>query len=243
MEQLSYILASTGSSILALLASLVAGFIMGFINGILVTKLKTPSLIVTLAMQFVWIGAAQILSKAKVTPIEHARELLINKILVGRIGGVFPMQALWAFAIAIILGIILNRHRFGENVMVIGDNSATSKMMGINVDRTIIAVFSLTGLLAAFSSTLLTLDMAAWWPTFGPGYLLTTIAAVFLGGTSIYGGEGSIFGTVIGAFIMGSMTAGIVASGVGEVWISFAQGMVLIFAILLNTFIHKRIVA
>jgi simple sugar transport system permease protein len=82
--------------------------------------------------------------------------------------------------------------------------------------------------------------MVTWWPSQGPGYLLTTVAAVFIGGTSIYGGEGTIFGTIVGSFIVGSITAGIVASGVGGFWGQLVVGLVMLVAILSNTFLSKR---
>jgi len=96
------------------------------------------------------------------------------------------------------------------------------------------------GLLSAFSGMLVTLDLATWWPILGPGYLLPVIAAVFLGGTQMVGGEGTILGTVVGAFIMGSMTAGIVAAGAGAYWIQFVQGAVLLGAVLLNRYLRQR---
>lgn len=113
-------------------------------------------------------------------------------------------------------------------------------MMGVNVDKTIIQIFMLSGVLAAFSSVLLACEMVIWWSTQGPGYLLITIAAVFIGGTSIYGGEGTIFGTVVGAFIIGSITTGIVASGVGGFWTELVVGLVLLVAVFINTFISRR---
>lgn len=81
----------------------------------------------------------------------------------------------------------------------------------------------------------------AWWPTQGPGYLMITIAAVFIGGTSIYGGEGMIFGTFFGAFIVGCLAAGITASGVGGFWSEAVVGLVMFAAILTNTLIGKHV--
>jgi simple sugar transport system permease protein len=236
----AYIFNSTGSSILALIMGLSTGIIAGFLNGIIVTKFKIPSIVVTLAMQFIWQGLALVLSQANQITLGVLREFLLFKVLVGKIGGVFPAQSLWALALAIFLGILLNRHYFGEKILFIGDNSEAARMMGINVNWTIVQAFMLMGLLSSFSSILLSLELSGWWPTFGPGYLLIVIAAVFIGGTSIYGGEGTILGTTIGAFIIGSMTAGIVAAGVQEFWTKFVQGIVLLVAVIINTFLNKR---
>ncbi len=236
----AYTLSNIGSSILALLACLISGIIMGLINGVIVIKIKIPSIITTLGTQFAWMGLALILSGASMLSMGYARELLIWDIFVGRIGGVLPTQSLWAFGIAILLGLILNRHRFGEAIMFAGDNREAARMLGVNTDKVIIQVFGLMGLLSAVAGMLLTFEMGGWWPTYGPGYLLVTIAAVFIGGTAVRGGEGTILGTVVGAFIVGSMTAGIVASGVGAFWVKFIQGWVLLGAVLLNLILKKR---
>jgi len=236
----TYTFINTGSTILAFIASLAAGLIAGFINGVIVAKVKVPSIIATLGTQFFWAGLAVVLSSGRSLIINEIRPSLLYKIFVGRIGGIVPAQAIWSFGIAIILSFILNKHRFGESVMFIGDNRETARMMGVNVDKTLIQIFMLSGVLAAFSSVLLACEMVTWWSTQGPGYLLITIAAVFIGGTSIYGGDGTIFGTVVGAFIIGSITAGIVASGVGGFWTQLVVGLVLLSAVFINTFVVKR---
>lgn len=233
----TYMFIHTGSSILAFIATLVSGLIVGFINGIIVAKLKIPSFITTLGTQFFWAGLAVVLSSGNSMIITSIRPLLIYKIFVYRIGGIFPVQVLWAIGLAFFMSFILNRHRFGEAVMFIGDNRQTARMLGINVDRTLIMVFMLAGLLASFASILLALEMVTWWAVQGQGYLLITIAAVFIGGTSIFGGRGTIYGTVIGSFIIGSITAGVSASGVGGFWTQLVVGLVLIIAVVVNRFI------
>ena len=233
-------LTNTGSSILALLVCLISGIIMGVINGVMVTRFRIPSIIATLSAQFLWMGLALVLSRARTIQLGFVRELPVWEIFVGRIGGVFPAQSLWALGIAILLGLILIKHRFGEAIMFAGDNREAARMLGINTDRVMIQVFALAGMMSAFAGMLVTLDMATWWSLTGPGYLLPVLAAVFLGGTQMVGGEGTIFGTVIGCFIMGSMTAGIVAAGVGSFWIQFVQGAILLGAVLLNRYLRQR---
>ena len=124
--------------------------------------------------------------------------------------------------------------------MFAGDNREAARMLGVNTDKVMIQVFGLMGLLSAFAGMLITLDLATWWPVLGPGYLLPVLAAVFLGGTQMVGGEGTILGTVVGAFIMGSMTAGIVAAGVDAFWVQFIQGTVLLGAVILNRYLRQR---
>ena len=228
------------NSIVALLACIAVGIIIGLINGIIVAKIKVPSIVATLATSFIWAGLAVIISGGIQINIPASRGSLFYNVLVGRIAGLIPVQSLWAFGFAIIMAFILNRNRFGEHVMFIGDNRETSKMLGVNVDRTLIAVFILNGALASFSSVLLDLEYVTWWPTQGPGFLLITIAAVFIGGTSIAGGEGTILGTVIGAFIVGSITAGVVASGAEGFWTQLIVGVVMLLAVVFNTLLRDR---
>ena len=234
------VLTNTGSSILAVLACLISGIVVGLINGVIITKTKIPSMIVTLGTQFAWMGVALILSDAGPLFLGYMKGSLTFNIFVGKIGGIFPVQSLWAFGLAILLALFLNRHRFGEATMFSGGNREAARMLGIHTDRVVIQVFVLMGLLTAFAGMLLTLSMSGWWPTYGLGHLLLVIAAVFIGGTSLSGGEGTILGTVVGAFIMGSMTAGIVASGVQEFWVKFAQGAVLLAAVYINKVLKKR---
>jgi simple sugar transport system permease protein len=237
----SYIYITLKNPLLGLIVCVASGAAIGLINGILVSKVKVPSLIVTLSTSYVWSGLALVLSSGKTIALGDMRGTIFQKMFVGRIGGFLPAQSLWALGLAVLLSLIFNRHRFGEHVMFVGDNREATRMLGVNVDWTIILVFVLMGVLSAFSSLLLSLEMAGWWPTSGPGYLLPTIAAVFIGGTSIYGGEGTIFGTVIGAFIIGSLTAGIVASGVEEFWTRLVVGLVMLVAVLLNIIVNRRV--
>ena len=87
--------------------------------------------------------------------------------------------------------------------------------MGVNVARTKLLVFAIVGVAAAFSGLVVSMEVLYFWPTSGDGYLLTTLASVFLGGTSVFGGTGTVFGTFIASFIIGSINAGIVATGLG----------------------------
>jgi len=95
-----------------------------------------------------------------------------------------------------------------------GDNLQVAKVVGINVDRTKIILFVLMGALSAFAGLLLTIEHTTFWTTQGSGFLLIVMAAVFIGGTSIFGGQGIIVGTIFGSFIVGSIEAGIVATGI-----------------------------
>jgi simple sugar transport system permease protein len=132
------------------------------------------------------------------------------------------------------LWFILNRHRFGENVLFIGDKARVAHVVGIRVDREKLKIFTLMGLLSAFAGILLTLETTTYFSSQGMGYLLIVVASVFIGGTSIFGGAGTIVGTVVGALIVAIIEAGLVASGVQGFWTRFLIGVVFLVSVTLN---------
>ena len=119
-----------------------------------------------------------------------------------------PMEFWWLVLVTIGAWVLLNRHRLGQNAYVIGDNRQAAALMGIPIRRTRITLFVLTGFAAAFAGLLNSLQVVNFYPNMGGGYLLPTLAAVFVGGTSVFGGRGSIWGTFIGAFMIGGITGG-----------------------------------
>ncbi len=222
---------------LALLAALATGTIMGFINGLVVTKLGIPSLIATLAMLFLWGGLVTVVSNGASLAIPDIEGEAIHAVFAGRIG-VFPVQFLWALAIGVFVWMILNRHRFGESLLFIGDNLKVAKVVGISIDREKIKLFTFMGLLSAFAGVLLTLETTTYFSQAGMGYLLTVVAAVFIGGTSIFGGAGKVVGTVFGSLIVAIIEAGLVASGVAGFWTRFFIGLVFIVSVTMNAAIE-----
>ncbi len=229
----------TGQTWMPLIAALASGAFVGLVNGLLVAVVGIPSIIATLGGQFLWSGLTVILSGGLAWNIRDIRNESIHTLFVGRIGGILPAQVIWATVVAVILWFILNRHRFGEHILFIGDNAEVARVTGVNVRRTKILLFTLMGTLAGFAAVLLTLEMATFWTTQGGGMLLITMAAVFIGGTSIFGGEGTIIGTYVGSFIVGSLEAGIVATGLGGFWTRFIVGLVLILAVALHVLLGR----
>jgi simple sugar transport system permease protein len=134
---------------------------------------------------------------------------------------------------------ILNRHKFGEAIMFIGDNAEVARVMGINVEATRIRLFTLNGVIAAFAGLLLTMEINVFFPTQGTAFLLSVMAAVFIGGTSIAGGQGVLVGTFFGSYIIGSLEAGVVASGIGGYWVQLVEGLVMAASVVLNVVIGE----
>jgi len=221
--------------------ALACGALVGYINGLLVAKIGVPSIMATLAAQFFWYGATILLANGLQLNIKEVTTSIVHTIFVGRIniGQVpVPMQALWALGLAIFLWFILNRHKFGEEITFIGDNANVARVMGIDVVATRIKLFTVMGVIAAFAGLLLTLEINVFFPTQGSGFMLPTMAAVFIGGTSIAGGLGSIAGTFFGAYIIGSLEAGVVATTISGYWVQLIEGLVMGASVVLNIVIN-----
>ena len=216
----------------AFAAALAAGALMGWFNGLLVVSVGVPSIIATIGTQFLWRGLALLLSDGMSIPLAQVRDTGLYHLFVGRVGswGV-PVQAFWALLVAAATGLLLNRRSFGEALLFIGDNRQTAQMVGIPVPRMRKLAFVLMGFLAAFAGLLATLELNNWWPTQGDGYMLLVFAAVFVGGTSAYGGQGTIYGTFIGSIIIGIIEAGIVSAGLTGLWTRFVHGLVIILSL------------
>ncbi|MBU4313334.1 MAG: ABC transporter permease [Actinobacteria bacterium] len=231
----------TSNIYIAFVVSLAIGLIAGFINSVLIVRIGIPSLIVTIGMQYLWRGLVMIASGGLGLSLVNSQGAILYKALVGRIGGVVPAQAVWAIAIAVLFGLILNRHRFGAHILYSGDDAVSAKMMGVNVERVKTIVFMQVGVCAAFVGMLVTLEVLYFWPSTGEGYLMKTLASVFIGGTSVFGGMGTIFGTFIGAIIMGSLEAGIVSSGISGFWTQFIFGLVIVLSLTIYAYMNKRL--
>jgi simple sugar transport system permease protein len=237
---------------LAVIAALASGLMVGFINGWLIAKVGIPSFIATLATQFFWAGAATVLSGGKSYALFDADKSSVWRVLVGRPWsetatlawiGEISVQAFWTAAIVIFLWLVLTRHRFGEHILFIGDSNDVSRVVGIDVDREKIKLFSMMGLLAASAAILLTLENKNYFGNQGQGYLMTAIASVLIGGTSIFGGRATIIGTIFGCFIIGMIEAGLVASGLTGAWVRTIQGLVFLASIVFYLYIdepHRR---
>jgi simple sugar transport system permease protein len=232
---------------IALPAALLAGIVIGFVNGVLVAKIGIPSFIATLGTQFFWYGMATVLSGGRSYALRGAEESSVWSALVGRpfasssIDWVtqLPIQALWTTIIVVVMWFILNRHRFGEHALFIGDSNAVARVVGIDVDREKIKLFTLMGFLAAIAAVFLTLENKNYFGNQGQGYLLICIASVLIGGTSIFGGRATIIGTVFGAFIIAMVEPGLVAAGLTGAWVNTARGLIFLIAIVFYLYVDE----
>jgi ribose transport system permease protein len=218
--------------IVGVVVALGCGLGWGILNGLLITKARVPSLIVTLGTLGMALGLAQIMTDG--VDIREVPPKLVTSIGVGRAFDQVPWLVVIAVVVAIVFGVVLAATRFGRHTYAIGSNDEAARRAGINVDRHLIAVYGISGALAGLAGFM---SLARFATTTLGGHAtdnLQAIAAVVLGGTSLFGGIGTMLGTVVGVFIPAVLQNGFVIVGVEPFWRDVAVGAVLIAAVYLD---------
>lgn len=224
--------------LLGVIAGLGTGGLAGLVNGVIIAKLKLPPFIATLGMLNVAKGLALVLSGLK--PIYFLEAPDFNNIAMGSVlgsiipGFTIPNAVLILFIAAIIAGLILSKTVLGRYTFALGSNEEASRLSGVNVDRWKIAVYSLTGLFSGLAGVLIASRVNSAQPALGQGYELDAIAAAVIGGTSLSGGEGTILGTIIGAFIISTLSNGLRILSVPQEWQTVVTGGIIILAVYLD---------
>jgi ribose transport system permease protein len=225
--------AGWGVIVVGIVLGLAAGGAFGAVQGLGVTKLKIPPLIATLAGLGIAEGIAYLITGGSDLRIIPTR--LANTIGLGSVAGV-PWLVVISFAIAIVFGLILAYTRFGTYTYAIGSNPEAARRAGVRVDRHLIKVYAISGLLSGVAGII---SLAFYGTTTLAGHPtdnLTVITAVVLGGASLFGGRGSMFGTVIGVFIPAMLLNGLVILSVNQYWQYILIGAVLAAAVYLDQF-------
>ena len=218
-----------GTAVIGIVVSVLIGLLWGVLNGTLIAKAKIPPLIVTLGALGMALGLAQIITGG--VDIRDIPAVMQDSIGYGNVFGQVPVLTLIAALVVIVGGVVLHTTRFGRYTFAIGSNEESARRVGVRVDRHLIMVYALSGLLAGFAGVL---SLAQFGTTAIAGQTqtnLNVIAAVVIGGTSLFGGVGTIFGTVIGLFIPAVLQNGFVIVGVQPFWQQVAVGAVLIAAV------------
>ena len=221
-----------GTAFLGIVISVLVGLTWGIVNGVLIAKAKIPPLIVTLGSLGMALGLAQILTGG--VDIRAVPAVMQDSIGYGNIVGQVPVLTFIALIVVIVGGVVLHATRFGRYTFAVGSNEESARRVGVRVDRHLIMVYALSGLLAGFAGVL---SLAQFGTTAIAGQTqtnLNVIAAVVIGGTSLFGGVGTIFGTVIGLFIPAVLQNGFVIVGVQPFWQQVAVGAVLIAAVYID---------
>jgi len=230
---------ATGQVWLGIISALGVGAAAGLFNGLVITIVGLPSLVVTIGTQFLFRGLTLVLVGGSSHALAATRGDPFREALVGKPFGL-PMEFFWFAGIAILAWVLLNRHRPGGNTYVIGDNAQTARLMGVPIRTTRIILFVLTGMAAALAGMMVSLQTVNFYPTLGSGFLLPALAAVFVGGTSVFGGRGSVYGTFLGALMIGAIPAGIVASGLTDFYTQAIYGAIILIAISIHAILQRR---
>ena len=218
---------------LGLIAGLAAGGAVGLINGALIAKLKLPPFIATLGMMYVTIGMAQVLSD--VHPIYFTDpQPAFNGFFMGNPVAGIPNTVWVMFGGAIVAWILLNKTVFGRYTFALGSNEEAARLSGVNVDRWKALVYVVCGVFVGLAGIVLSARSSSAQPSQGQGYELDAIAAAVIGGTSLAGGEGSIVGTMIGAFLISTLRTGLSVDNVPQQWQYVITGLVVIGAVWLD---------
>ena len=211
-------------------AALVASVIPGLVNGLLIARLRVPPFIGTLGMYGVARGVAYLLAGGTTVPVANpALEYIGN----GSLGGL-PVVVLLTVVAMLVLHYLLSQSRFGQYVYAIGGNRAAAVRAGINVRRVTIYIYVLSALCAAVGGILYAGRFSAGAAQAGEPLLLDSIAAVVIGGASLFGGSGTIVGTLIGALIVAVIQYGLVFINVEPFWQFVAVGVVIIISVLVD---------
>jgi ribose transport system permease protein len=212
---------------LAIIAGVGTGSFCGFINGFIITRGKIAPFIITLGMMGIARGLALIITGGNpVFGLPENFSFLGN----GKIFGI-PVPIIIMSFVVVVAYLFLSRHILGRYTYAIGSNVEAARLSGININRYNSAVYVISGTLAGIAGVLLTSRLVTGQPTAGTGYELDTIAAVVIGGASLMGGQGTIIGTIIGAFIMATLRNGCNLLNISAFWQLIIIGAVIILAV------------
>ncbi|MBC8450330.1 MAG: ribose ABC transporter permease [Chloroflexi bacterium] len=216
--------------------ALLVGMVLGVINGLLIIKGKMPPFVATLAMMAVARGLTLVYTQGR--PIAGLEE---NFVFwgTGRLLGI-PVPVILLVILALVAYVVLRHTRFGLSVYATGGNEETTRLAGISPNRIKLAVYVISGFTATLGGVLLAARLWSAQPNAAVGWELDAIAAPVLGGVSLFGGAGSIGGTLVGAFIIGVLSNGLNLLGVPSYYQQVIKGIVFILAVMLDLFTKRR---
>jgi ribose transport system permease protein len=221
---------------LAVLSGLGAGFACGLVNGLLITGGRLPPFIATLGMMSVARGAALMFTEGR--PVSGFSDAF-RSVATGEVLGI-PLPVIVMVVVYVIAHLVLTRTKLGRYTYAMGGNEEATVLSGVNVKFHKTVVYGLCGMLSALAAIILTARLNSAQPIAGIMYELDAIAAVVIGGTSLMGGEGNVFGTLIGALIMGVLRNGLNLLGISSFTQQIVIGSVIIIAVLLDMALKKQ---
>jgi erythritol transport system permease protein len=214
------------------------GALVGAVNGVLIAWFKVPAFVATLGVMYVARGVALLMTNGLTYNNLSGRPELGNTgfdwLGFNRLAGI-PISVLVLAGIAVLAGLMLSRSAFGRWLYASGGNERAADLSGVPVKRVKITVYTLSGMLAAVAGLVLSSQLTSAGPTAGTTYELTAIAAVVIGGAALTGGRGTVRGTMLGAFVIGFLSDGLVIIGISSYWQTVFTGAVIVLAVLMNS--------
>lgn len=218
------------------LAGILIGAALGFFNGIVITKFKVPPFVATLAMLTIARGFTLLYTKGQ--PISN---LGTHFAVIGTGWWLGIPVPVWIAAMVVLIAIfITQKTKLGRYIYAIGGNETAAKFSGINITKVKITVYAMAGALAAIGGIIVTSRLDSAQPSAGNSYELDAIAAVVIGGTSLSGGKGTVWGTVMGAIIIGVLNNGLVLLDVSPFWQQVVKGGVILLAVIIDKLGEKK---
>ncbi|MFZ4615500.1 MAG: ABC transporter permease [Rectinemataceae bacterium] len=221
--------------------TLLVGGLMGLMNGLLVVKTRIPSFIATLGTQLFWKGI--LFGISQMMPIGIRSSLpegsFFESMLVGKIGGLIPVQILWLIGITLVFWALVHRHRFGNWIFTTGDNSTAARAMGIDTDKVKTACYVMVGVVCSFMAMMQALRIESFAATQGVGMDLRAIASCVVGGVALTGGIGSILGVFFGTLTIQIIENGLILMGAPVFGINAFIGAAVILFVIINVGIER----
>jgi len=228
--------------VVAILTCILGAFV-GMVNGVLIARFKVPAFVATLGVMYVARGVALLMTNGLTYNNLGGQADLGNTgfdwLGFNRLFGV-PIGVLVLAVLSIIGSVMLNRTAFGRWLYASGGNQRAAELSGVPVKTVQVAVYALSGVCAAIAGLILSSQLTSAGPTAGTSYELTAIAAVVIGGAALTGGRGNIRGTLLGAFVIGFLSDGLVIIGISSYWQTVFTGAVIVLAVLLNAVQYRR---
>lgn len=222
---------------LSILIALILGAAIGFFNGFLIDKIKIAPFIATMATMTITRGVINVVTKG--IPQSGLNSENFTVFGQGTIG-IIPIPVIIALIIFAIAYFLLNWTRFGRYILSIGSNVEAARLVGINISKMKLLVYSLTGLMSALAGILLTARMESAMPDAGEGYELDVIAAAVIGGTSLDGGKASLVGTAVGALLMAVVRNGLNLLSINTFWHKVVMGVIILIAVSIDRISAQR---
>jgi ribose transport system permease protein len=229
----------SGHTELGIMAALAVGLACGVANGVLVTQLRIPAFIATYGMLWIAHGLTYVFMMGEVI---HGFDTSFRFIGAGHVGPV-PAPVIAAAILACLLHVLLHHTRLGRAIYAIGGNPVAARLSGMPVNRHLITVYALSGLLAAFAGLVVIARVNAADPGTGEELLLAAIAAVCLGGTSLFGGQGGIGGTIVGSLILALIINGMNLLNVSTFWQAGGMGLIVLASVFADQVGGRRVAA